>query len=1055
MVFNSTISFRKHHIFRLVGLILLSACAAPQTPYHLLSDEVVSSIKSPPYSIEQVKQAQDTLRYRLNSRLSETTIQSDLKSFACLIVAQKLDPSTARGSLAPSELPCTFNSKKKCAHHCKQSRLPREILLPKEYQPVAHRHDEILWQDLNALLDSGMAIQWERYLTNCLTCKRSTEAKKLVCLRDLNQVNLSSERIDHDPLDRWLNQCSSVNDPEIQALTEYRKFMLTSPEDLTYPLHLENLPSSLHKNLTTRAIIGEGLRLINGPLNGEAIKKLLQTTAEQNLDNKEWLAIRKKLRRRIDSPLMPCLEHGLDTCTGREQIQLSRKQAALYLRECVLCEHKEALTKWQSQISLGLAPLWQSQENIPTKALLKANFPSALLIHENHSITRLNLESDTEHLVWSNYITERTAEKSILWPLSLHLKQPNITAPPVVLASDSRSLVGFQPSSGEKLWSYRYPFNNAGQLNPCLHVDPIPGSLLPGVLKQGGALCYHQQTAYLLNSYGEKTVALNCPSADGCGDLFTVITSKTLSQSADPKNDPKKSEQDLKKQKGDVAVNDALKTYVIMTLPHPPQDGKTTKIENYLHLYELNHIPKDRVSVVLDLKKRPPLIEVSSIPNLDPSWHGLLALHASHFTNNMAHLVTVQTDRNNLQVNLINLHTKQVIWRKKLKGKTLLRQPSFRKIILEQQQQNTIAFLSDREFSIFTLGGRPIYQEALPTKVYSKEALRQSLKKPLSWEKFGAQLLVLHPFNKKLYYGTKEQKLSKMNVGFEHLALDSYLTSIDGQWVVISPKTGHVYGITPQLDQVIWKWAIDPFKRVTLSSDWALFQFKNQASLFKVYPQSKEELAKKQKDDKPSACSLGDRWACLSQGDQLINLKHSPDHNEQTQKLIEWYNKARKTLSLEKMSLTKVDAMIAQSSWHMSCNWGIAQACSRLGMFAELGFYTDKAGELSQGVPYLNKAYQHYTRAGQLGDHFAFERLGDLYEQGLGIGQNYLKARQSYFRACESGYAFACSRWGFLNELGLGGKKQLSTAIIAYQKACKLGSKWSCDRMKEQELSNR
>ena len=118
-------------------------------------------------------------------------------------------------------------------------------------------------------------------------------------------------------------------------------------------------------------------------------------------------------------------------------------------------------------------------------------------------------------------------------------------------------------------------------------------------------------------------------------------------------------------------------------------------------------------------------------------------------------------------------------------------------------------------------------------------------------------------------------------------------------------------------------------------------------------------------------------------------------------------------------------------------------------MLAELGLFSREPGVPSNGVPAMREALSYYQRADQLGDTLASERLGEMYEEGIGEQRNYRLARVSYHKACEDSWPFACARWGRLNDLGLGGPKRRATAFAAYQKACKAQVQWACDQIAE------
>ena len=142
-------------------------------------------------------------------------------------------------------------------------------------------------------------------------------------------------------------------------------------------------------------------------------------------------------------------------------------------------------------------------------------------------------------------------------------------------------------------------------------------------------------------------------------------------------------------------------------------------------------------------------------------------------------------------------------------------------------------------------------------------------------------------------------------------------------------------------------------------------------------------------------------------------------------------------------------ALTAQWVWSASCQWGIAEACTRLGLLAELGLYSERAGELSLGWPLYTQSVEYYHRGAKLGDPLSHQRLAQLAEEGQGLTQDYQLARSSYATACEAGLSRSCARWGLLNELGLGGASRLAAAQSGYQKACDAGDQWACDRLEQ------
>lgn len=1008
-------------LYVLIALTLMNiiSCVSPSAPYRLLSDEVISTIKSPPYSEEQVQHAQSTLRRRISARLSETAIQSELKSFACLIVSQSLDKMTARGELAPSEIPCSYNPQQRCPHRCKRSRLPRSFRLPVEYTSVAQRHDHILWDELSALSDSGANTQWERYLTDCLSCQRASEVKRMVCLRDVGGVELTAERTEHKALDRWLNQCSSLRDPEVKALITYRAHMLTPSEDLSYPLKVDSLTEELQERLTTRAMIGEAMRLLRGSLDGERIAALLKTELAQSSANESWLKLKEHLRRRLDAPLMPCLEHGLETCTVTGQITLARDQAPRYLEECTLCEHRDVVETWRSGINLGLEPVWRSHQSKSTQALVRHRSPSSLIINEDHTLTRLSLSSPQDRLKWRQKLQSTDHQSSNkrnlhLWsPRFKMISSPQEAGYPLILSSNHRALYGVDPDSGELRWTHRYPFTRDGKLVPCLTIDPLPSGLLSGPLSNGGAICYKKSATHLLNHLGELSLKLTCPDPRGCGSLIAL---RKLNKSP-------------------------LNSEAFLLMSHPSVKGNGVTLTKY-NLSEL--------SLLQEIESREP----TAVNQLNGVWLSSQVMTAplDDSGESAVFFVGVKKDRRKLSLHLIDLKSNQELWRASLSGLSLVHRPSL--TIDQTTNMPLLGVLTDRNFTAYRIDqGERIYNEklALRNRTPSQRAITAS--RALSWQSIGETLIVLHPLNRRLYVKDSSKPLSRRSIQIDTLSADASLSSIDTQWVISSPSEGKVYGVPPLLDQVIWTWEIQPYKQLNLSRDWALFVHPEGASLYRVIPKSLDEIARSRPPAEPlSPCALGDRWDCLISGDQVLGINTEDKDRSRSQSLVQWFQLMTQARSFEEAQLSKMDAMMTQGSWAVACQWGLPQACTRMGMFAELGFYSRSPGELPTGVPALRTAYQYYEHAAQQGDPLGSERSAVLLERGQGIPQDYVKARRSYFEACEAGYPYSCARWGFLNELGLGGAIKLTTAITAYQRACKEGSKWSCDRLNQDKL---
>ena len=306
----------------------------------------------------------------------------------------------------------------------------------------------------------------------------------------------------------------------------------------------------------------------------------------------------------------------------------------------------------------------------------------------------------------------------------------------------------------------------------------------------------------------------------------------------------------------------------------------------------------------------------------------------------------------------------------------------------------------------------------------------------------------------------RKKKLHKNFLSFERLDPRAQLTMTQDQWVVISPSSGEVFGVTPQGDKIAWTWKEDPFLSLQVGTQWALFQHPNFTQVSSIFPLSSDELSRSAQPRSTSPCAVGDRWGCMIEGDEFIGIHPDLDLNRRSSRVRHWFEDQRTRVTYERQApLDRVgppspsmprpiDALQAQSLWSGACQWGISEACTRLGMLAELGLTSKHLDIPPTGVPSLRQAFRHYLRGDRMGDPLASERLGEMSEEGLGTTQNYQRARAAYFKACESSLPHACARWGRLNELGLGGPIRLATARTAYHRACQANIKWACQRLK-------
>lgn len=75
--------------------------------------------------------------------------------------------------------------------------------------------------------------------------------------------------------------------------------------------------------------------------------------------------------------------------------------------------------------------------------------------------------------------------------------------------------------------------------------------------------------------------------------------------------------------------------------------------------------------------------------------------------------------------------------------------------------------------------------------------------------------------------------------------------------------------------------------------------------------------------------------------------------------------------------------------------------------------------------------------------------VGELYEKGKGVRQDYAKAAEYYKRGCDLGYAAPCEGLGNLYMQGKGVPRNRSSAKRLFGKACDLGEQTACDKYRE------
>lgn len=100
---------------------------------------------------------------------------------------------------------------------------------------------------------------------------------------------------------------------------------------------------------------------------------------------------------------------------------------------------------------------------------------------------------------------------------------------------------------------------------------------------------------------------------------------------------------------------------------------------------------------------------------------------------------------------------------------------------------------------------------------------------------------------------------------------------------------------------------------------------------------------------------------------------------------------------------------------------------------------------LSSPWLYAETDFAQIKQDAQRGNAAAQYNLGVMYNQGLGVRQDYTLARQWYEKAASQGHAKAQVNLGMMYEGGLGVRQDLGAAKEWYGKACDGGLQKGCE----------
>ncbi|QOY54018.1 sel1 repeat family protein [Candidatus Sulfurimonas marisnigri] len=97
---------------------------------------------------------------------------------------------------------------------------------------------------------------------------------------------------------------------------------------------------------------------------------------------------------------------------------------------------------------------------------------------------------------------------------------------------------------------------------------------------------------------------------------------------------------------------------------------------------------------------------------------------------------------------------------------------------------------------------------------------------------------------------------------------------------------------------------------------------------------------------------------------------------------------------------------------------------------------------------YFTKEAERYTTECNQGNLEACNKLGNLYNSGMGVKQDVAKSIELFSRACQGNIPYACTNLGIKYRVDfLGVKKDNAKAVEYFSKACSMGDSNGCHRL--------
>jgi TPR repeat protein len=1040
-------------------VMIMSACTKSHQYFEALSDETLSLINTPLNTLQEVARAQKVIRKRLWKDIKRSEVQSKLRGFACLLFAQTLDPSTARGERASKD------------YLCKRSRLPADKNLPKLYYKVAQRYDKLLWKDLQA------SQSWSQYAQKCLNCEQASEAKILTCLHQVASIDLLQNQ-EEAPFKDWWLRCQSEKNKKIQALLKYRKWILNPVENLPFPLLIDHLPKSYQDKLTQRSILGEAKRLEIAILDGEKTQVFLTQYPNPPNDDPKWTHVWSILQNRIDTQLIPCLEWGIDACTHVAQREQSRLRAIRYVEVCQRCKYQDQMKAWLSHLPIQFIPRWHLQGAQAITSILAND----LIVYAGTRLTRFNL-AQAQAMFTANIQIQKKSQPIDTWsyfsqeksdwftgtpqgsPYSLlgsrHMSRTHISPSikpekvlPYLWLHSEYQLTAIDQKEGQVKWIFNYPIQNDKVIQQCEQVVQISGSLLA---------CIGSQSLYFLNRAGLIVARMSCP-LNQCGKAHPVdkpYLALLNKQAPDRLHILDLSELYQQHQITQQASDEVITlSPVISTVQlageirsvHAKQGSILLSSARHVLLYNLNQ--RHQKPIQWQIKMKMPL---EADPLLDQSTQSFFLLSAQGFQK-------------------YNLDRGVLLWQKNInKGHARSRRVS--------------AQLKKQKY-VFRHSQIMIQEHALlVADSYSQ--------KIVSYNRFSGELL---------WKAKVPQKIGQV------LSLQEFTQQV----ILLLPKKGEILAYQLGEGKLQWQWQGKAFTSAQFSHEWAVIQNVNEIGLYSLKAEASPVIksAKKQKSEwemlqreaqkkaenrkrftrkksqrlrdlspkfyipnfslvtqidmhkltnhsemqATQACQLGDYTQCVNWAEQQVkqNLTHEYSILKDSMQKDSTQKDSTASTLLPDLLSSNLESSLANA-----CDWGEGKACLMLGdevlreqlsealreqlseALRKHSFKDHKQDQLKP-ISHTRIALKLYEKAKDLQQVNALVRLGDLYQKSGDIKINHQKARSYFQQACDSKIMQGCSRLAWLYELGLGAYPKPVAALKLYQMACVSGDDWAC-----------